>query len=211
MHLIKGLNSLSIAFIVIFIFIQFTSCDSQPKKLPFLGHKQLIDGKEVAPSIRSFSFANQDGDSINNESLKKHIYITDFFFTSCPSICPRVMKQMLRLHDEFKNEDMVKLVSFTIDPKRDSIGRLAKYAANINVKSDKWLFLTGNKDFTLDLADDYYIAALEDPTAPGGFDHSGKIVLVDTNGHVRAFCEGTDPESIPQFIKDVKTLLDEYK
>ncbi len=187
------------------------ACNSTPQKLPYLGHKQIVDGKEVSPKIRPFSFANQDGDSISNETLKNNIYITDFFFTSCPSICPRVMKQMLRLHDEFLKEDKVKLVSFTIDPKRDTIARLAKYAANISVKSDKWLFLTGDKDLTLDLADDFYIAALEDPTAPGGFDHSGKIVLVDTNGHVRAFCEGTDPESIPQFIKDVKALLNEYK
>jgi protein SCO1 len=204
-------NTTILNLVLSLCFLTVLSCNSRPDKLPFLGHKQIVDGKEVPPSIRRFSYANQDGDTVTNETLKNNIYITDFFFTSCPSICPRVMKQMLRLHDEFKNEDMVKLVSFTIDPKRDSIGKLAKYAQSIGVQSDKWLFLTGDKDFTLDLADDFYIAALEDPSAPGGFDHSGKIVLVDTNGHVRAFCEGTDPETIPKFIKDVKVLLNEYK
>jgi protein SCO1 len=197
----------------LFITIAFSvfSCNSKKEPLPFLGHKQVVDGKEIAPSIRPFSYTNQDSQNITNTTLANNIYITDFFFTSCPSICPKVMKQMLRLHDEFKNQDLVRLVSFTIDPKRDSVGKLADYAAKIGVKSDKWLFLTGDKDFTLDLADDYYIAALEDPTAPGGFDHSGKIVLVDKAGHVRAFCEGTDPESIPKFIEDVKTLIQEYK
>jgi protein SCO1 len=208
---IKSVAQLASFFTIIALLSLLTSCETKPEKLPFLGNKQIVDGKEVPPKIRQFSYANQDGDSVTNETLKNNIYITDFFFTSCPSICPRVMKQMLVLHDEFLKEDKVKLVSFTIDPKRDSIGKLAKYAQSIGVKSDKWLFLTGDKDFTLDLADDFYIAALEDPTAPGGFDHSGKIVLVDTNGHVRAFCEGTDPETIPKFIKDVKALLNEYK
>jgi protein SCO1/2 len=196
-------------FILLF-FISF-SCKNDSGKLPYLGHKTVVDGKEIAPTIRPFSYKNQDGDSITNASLKNHIYITDFFFTSCPSICPQVMRQMLRIHDEFKEEEMVKLVSFTIDPKRDSVAKLADYANKLGVKSDKWLFLTGDKDFTLDLADDFYIAALEDPTVPGGFDHSGKIVLVDKMGHVRAFCEGTDPETIPKFIEDVKTLVREYR
>lgn len=118
---------------------------------------------------------------------------------------------MLRLHDEFKNVKGVKLVSFTLDPKRDTVGKLSMYAENLGVSPNKWLFLTGDKDFTLDLADDFFVAALEDPSAPGGFDHSGKIILVDKKGRVRSFCEGTDATTIPDFIKDVYTLLDEDK
>ncbi len=197
--------------IIVSLLLVIVSCKNNDEKLPILGNKQIIDGKEVAPKIRNFVYLNQDSAEVTNATLKNNIYIVDFFFTSCPSICPKVMKQMLNLHDEFKDEALVKLVSFTLDPKRDTIAKLADYATKIGVKSDKWLFLRGDKDFTLDLADDFYIAALEDASAPGGFDHSGKIVLVDKDGHVRAFCEGTDPESIPKFKEDVRKLIKEYK
>lgn len=180
-------------------------------KLPVLGNPVTENGVTREHTIRPFQYLSQDSVNINNDSLSGGVYIADFFFTSCPSICPRVMKQMLRLHDEFKNVEGVRLVSFTLDPKRDTVGKLSVYAENIGVKSNKWLFLTGDKDFTLDLADDFFVAALEDPSAPGGFDHSGKIILVDRKGRVRSFCEGTDPTTIPDFIKDVYTLLDEEK
>jgi protein SCO1 len=197
----------------VFIFFSMVlfSCTTSPTKLPKLGNTIVENGREVSPKIRKFDYLNQDSIHITNDSLKNNIYITDFFFTSCPSICPKVMKQMLTLHDEFKNEELIKLVSFTLDPKRDTVGKLADYATKIGVKSNKWLFLTGDKDFTLELANDYFVSALEDASAPGGFDHSGKIVLVDKEGHVRAFCEGTDPESIPKFKEEIKLLLKEYK
>jgi protein SCO1/2 len=203
----KMVNKIWLFGIVLFIF----SCKSDVAKLDYLGHKKIENGKEIIHQIRPFKYVNQIGDTITNESLKEVVYLTDFFFTSCPSICPRVMKQMLVLHDEFKNNPQVKLVSFTMDPKRDTIQKLKTYADKIGVNESKWLFLRGDKDFTLELANDFFIAALEDDSAPGGFDHSGKIVLVDKNGHVRSFSEGTDPSTTPQLIKDVYTLLKEYE
>lgn len=202
---------LNFKYLISIIFLTILSCKASQEKLPYLGNKKVENGKEILHKIRPFTFYNQDSIVITNDSLKDVVYIADFFFVSCPSICPKVAKQMLRLHDEFKNNKNVRLISFTIDPKRDSVGRLAQYAANLEVKADKWLFLTGDKYFTLDLADDYFVAALEDPSAPGGFDHSGKIILVDKEGHVRSFCEGTEPETIPKFIEDVKQLLKEYE
>lgn len=198
-------------YLIILFAIGIVSCKPANEKLPYLGNKKVENGKEILHKIRPFSFLNQDSVIINNDSLKDVVYIADFFFVSCPSICPKVAKQMLRLHDAFKDNPNVKLVSFTIDPKRDSVGRLAEYAANLEVKADKWLFLTGDKYTTLELADDYFVSALEDPSAPGGFDHSGKIILVDKKGHVRSFCEGTEAETIPKFIEDVKLLLKEYE
>ncbi|HRD06566.1 MAG: SCO family protein [Saprospiraceae bacterium] len=189
-----------------------SSCKpAHDSKLPVLGNPVTEQGVTREHTIRPFQYLSQDSTVVTNDSLANGIYIADFFFTSCPSICPRVMKQMLRLHDEFKNVKGVKLVSFTLDPKRDTVGKLSMYAENLGVSPNKWLFLTGDKDFTLDLADDFFVAALEDPSAPGGFDHSGKIILVDKKGRVRSFCEGTDATTIPDFIKDVYTLLDEDK
>jgi len=185
------------------------SCKNDPSKteLPYLGNQEMVDGRPKYHSIRDFEYMNQDSQIVTNKTLADGVYIADFFFTSCPSICPKVMKQMLRLYETFESTPGVSLVSFTLDPVRDDVNKLALYAQNLEVKAPKWHFLTGDKDFTLDLADDFFVAALEDPDAPGGFDHSGKIILVDKNGHVRSFCEGTEPETIPKFIEDVKALL----
>ena len=181
--------------------------DGPKTDLPFLGNHQVVAGQPKYHTIRDFEYLNQDSQTVTNKSLAEGVYIADFFFTSCPSICPKVMKQMLRLYETFEDTPGVNLVSFTLDPARDDVSKLALYAKNLEVKAPKWHFLTGDKDFTLDLADDFFVAALEDPDAPGGFDHSGKIILVDKNGHVRSFCEGTEPETIPKFIEDVKSLL----
>jgi protein SCO1/2 len=196
-------------FLHIFILLSLFSC--KPTTLPYLGNTVIENGKPKYHVIRDFTYINQDSVQVSNKDLSAYIYITDFFFTSCPSICPKVMKEMLKIHETFKGDDRVRLVSFTIDPKRDTVEKLKLYSSNLGVDTKYWHFLTGDKDETLDLAGDFFVAALEDPTAPGGFDHSGKIVLVDKSGHVRSFTEGTEPEDTPKFINDVKLLLDEYK
>jgi protein SCO1 len=187
-----------------------SSCgENKEKSLPFLGNSYVENGKNVYHSVREFTYTDQDSNVVDNTFLSDYIYAADFFFTSCPSICPTVKKQMLTIHEAFKDEPRFKLVSFTLDPKRDDVRRLKLYSSNIDVGAPQWHFVTGDKDFTLDLADDFFIAALEDDDAPGGFDHSGKIVLVDRDGHVRSFCEGTDPSTIPKFLEDIKILLKE--
>ncbi len=189
----------------------FVSCeDTGP--LPYLGQKiENAEGKMVNHKIRDFKYLNQDSTWITNQSLSEYIYIADFFFTSCPSICPKVTKEMLKIYEEFEAIPQVKIVSFTLDPKRDTPNKLNLYATNLEVTSDKWLFLTGDKDNTLELASDFFVVAMEDEKAPGGFNHSGTIVLVDKMGHVRSFSDGTDPSTTPKLIKDVKTLLKEYE
>lgn len=198
-----------IAFFLLAILI-LQSCKEE-RTLPIIGRTQVIDGVTVQHQIPEFSFTNQDSIVITNQDLDDYIYIADFFFISCPSICPKVKKQMLRIYDTFKEENQVKLVSHTIDPKRDTEQALKLYAQNLNVNTDKWMFLTGDKDQLFNQADEYFVAAFEDSDAPGGFDHSGKIILVDKDRHIRAFCDGTDEDSVTEFLKDIKFLLDEYK
>jgi len=198
-----------IAFFLLAILI-LQSCKEE-RTLPIIGRTQVIDGVTVQHQIPEFSFTNQDSIVITNQDLDDYIYIADFFFISCPSICPKVKKQMLRIYDTFKEENQVKLVSHTIDPKRDTEQALKLYAQNLNVNTDKWMFLTGDKDQLFNQADEYFVAAFEDSDAPGGFDHSGKILLVDKDRHIRAFCDGTDEDSVTEFLKDIKFLLDEYK
>ena len=198
-------------FISLTIYIMFVFLSCKPAGLPYLGNTVMENGQPRYHVVRDFSYINQDSVQVSNKDLSQYVYIADFFFTSCPSICPKVMKEMLRIHDAFKGDDRVRLVSFTIDPKRDTAMKLKLYSDNLGVDTRYWHFLTGDKDETLDLAGDFFVAALEDSTAPGGFDHSGKIVLVDKKGHVRSFTEGTEPDDTPGFIEDVKLLLDEYK
>mgnify|MGYP005837502691 CR=1 FL=1 len=192
---------------ILLIFLGSCNFNKTENALPYLGEQIVEDGKPKYHTIREFEYLDQDSNVINNKILSDCIYVADFFFTSCPSICPKVNRQMLKIYKEFENDDRVKLISFSLDPKRDNVERLKKYADNLNVSAPRWHFLTGDKDFTLDLAADFFVTALEDEDAPGGFDHSGKIILVDKGGHVRSFCEGTDPESIPGFVKDIKKLL----
>ena len=87
--------------------------------------------------------------------------------------------------------------------------RLNNYARNLDVKSSKWQFATGAQDEIYEIADDYFSIAMEDPEAPGGYDHSGRFILVDENRHIRSFCDGTDPDDVDRFMKDIEDLLNE--
>jgi protein SCO1 len=187
----------------------FFSCGAPEAPLPIIGNRDVVDGDTIYHTVPDFSFINQDSQLVNNATFEGKAYVVDFFFTHCPTICPAVTKQMLRIHDEFKNEDRLLLLAHSIDPKRDTVGRLKEYASNLGVSSDKWLFVTGDKDELYAIADDYFSIAIENPDVPGGFDHSGRIILVDTKRRVRSFCDGTDPKSVDKFLKDIGVLLRE--
>ena len=197
---------------LLFLTALITSCQAPiaDEKLPIIGRFEMVGNDTIYHEIPAFNFVNQDSANVTNENLDDYIYVADFFFISCPSICPKVKKQMLRIYDKYKDNPKLKLVSHTIDPERDTPEKLKQYASNLEVDTDKWIFLTGDKDSLFDMADEYFIVAFEDPDAPGGFDHSGKILLVDTNRHIRSFGEGTDPEDIDRFLKDIDKLLGEY-
>jgi protein SCO1/2 len=118
---------------------------------------------------------------------------------------------MLRLSERFKDENRLVLLSHTIDTRHDTIPRLKKFATDLGVGLPQWQFVTGEQDSIYSIANDYFSIAQEDPNAPGGFDHSGRLILVDTKRRVRAFCDGTDPKSVDQFMEDVTRLLKEMK
>ncbi len=179
----------------------------KPKERP--SRRRFLE-KMFAPSthtIPDFSFVNQDSQVITPATFVGKVYVVDFFFTSCPTICPKVKRQMLRLYDRYAEDDRISLLSHSIDVRRDTVGRLKDYAEGMGVKAPKWHLVTGDRDAIYDIADDYFSVAVEDASAPGGFDHSGRLILVDTRRRVRAFCDGTDPKSVDQFMKDIDLLL----
>jgi len=195
--------------LVVFISLLLVGCQEENATLPILGHSYEEEGKTIYHTIRDFAFINQDSMKVNNKVFEGKAYVADHFFISCPTICPKLTKSMLRIHDQFKTEERLLLLSHSIDTKYDTIPRLKKYADNLDVTSEKWHFVTGDKDEILDIAEDYFNVALEDSDAPGGYNHSGRLVLVDKNRNLRAFCDGTDEESVTAFLEDIKKLLKE--
>lgn len=198
----------NIAILAAAAIISLAACGKEKsQQLPILGNIEVIEGDTTYHSIPDFRFIDQDSEWITNETFAEQIYVADFFFTSCPSICPKVKKQMLRMYDEYHDNPNIRFLSHSIDTKRDSVPRLKQYSTNLGVNSEFWHFVTGNKDSIFSIADEYFVAALEDPSAPGGFDHSGRLILVDQNRHIRSFCNGTDEEEVNAFMKDIELLL----
>lgn len=205
----KKLPLLFLSFIIAASLLQ--SC-SDDKTLPILGHKEVLaSGDTLYHKIPKFSFINQDSVFITNKTYEGKIYVSDFFFTACPTICPQMAAQLLRIYKKYEDNDQVMILSHSIDPVRDSVPRLKDYASKLGVSSDKWSFVTGIRTEIYDIAEDYFSIAMEDDEAPGGFNHSGRIILIDWNGHIRSFCDGTDTGEVNGLMKDIDKLIKEYR
>ena len=167
------------------------------------------EGKLQPEPVRNWAFTDQLGRPIANEDLRGKVHVVDFFFTSCPTICPKVKGQMLRLEEEFGNNPNFALLSFTVDPKRDTPERMKEYATKLGIEDmDRWRFIHGDKFEIYDLDAEYLSIAEENANAPGGFDHTGYIVLVDQDGFVRSYANGTDPAEVTYLMDDIRLLLE---
>ncbi|MGX5690748.1 SCO family protein [Arcticibacter tournemirensis] len=192
----------------------------EEKKLPVLGNRETvektIDGKTVTDTIYqtipSFSFINQDSAAITNKDFDGKIYVADFFFTTCPSICPVMHRNMLKVYDKFKDNPQVMIASHTIDYKHDTPAVLKEYATKLGVSGKQWQFLRGGRDSVYTLAEKHYLVAVnEDKSAPGGYIHQGWFVLIDKEKRLRGAYDGTQPDQVEQMISDMETLLKEYQ
>lgn len=187
------------------------SCNTTDKRvLPILGNRVVsASGDTIYPTIPVFTFVDQDSQVVNNATFAGKVYVVDFFFIHCPTICPKVKAQAKRVYDTYLDDPRVLLLSHSIDVRNDTVPALKRYADKLGIRSDKWRLVTGDHDAIYEIADDYFSAAKEYPDAPGGFDHSGRLILVDKNRHVRSFCNGTDPEEVTRFLEDIDLLLAE--
>jgi len=186
------------------------SC-SQEKKLPFLGPKQVnAKGDTVYHQIPSFRFLNQDSVFVSEKDVEGKVYVADFFFTTCPTICPKMKTQMLRIYERYKDRDEVRIISHSIDPDFDTPNVLKDYASRLQVKAPKWNLLTGDKAAIYTLGQkSYMVSAQEDPNEAGGFVHSGAFILVDKNRHVRGIYDGTVEAEVNHLLEDMEILLKE--
>lgn len=197
------------SFLVLPFFL-LLACSQPAKKeaLPILGEPVLVGEDTVYPSIRDFRFVDQDSNIITNASFKNKIYVADFIFLSCPSICPKMNETMLRVYQQFAADTSILFLSHTIDPVNDSIPRLKQFAEGIGVSGRKWHFVTGNMDSIYNIAEQSYFAtAYKDSTAPGGFVHSGGLLLIDRKRHIRGVYDGTDSSETTRLVEDLNKLL----
>lgn len=196
----------------IFIFGLFLlACGRQNKELPYLGpHEVNAAGDSVYHRIPDFSFVNQDGDTLTQADVAGKVYVADFFFSTCPTICPLMKTQMLRIHEKFKGNDSLMILSHSINPRYDTPEVLKKYKEKLGVNSGQWQFLTGTQTDVYKLAQNSYLtSALEDSSAveEGGFIHSGAFVLIDKDRHIRAIYDGTKEKEVDKLMADIERLL----
>ncbi|MBV1924694.1 MAG: SCO family protein [Flavobacteriaceae bacterium] len=157
--------------------------------------------------VSDFELINQNGETITQEDYKDKIYIVDFFFTKCGTICPIMTNNMAKIQNEFSENDAIKLLSISVTPTIDSVSVLKKYATEKGVFDSKWNITTGNKKHIYDLARKSYFAVVEQ--GDGGlqdFIHTPNFILIDTKKQIRGIYDGTKDEEITRIIKDIEQL-----
>ena len=190
----------------------------KPKQLPVYNpsdiNPKLVDeslqGVNKLHRIGSFNLINQNGKTITEKDFEGKIYIADFFFVTCPTICPKMTKQMKRVYQKFESNSDVLILSHTVMPEHDSVPVLKEYEIKNEVSAPKWNFVTGDKKQIYNLARKSYFAAITE--GDGGVDdfiHTENFVLIDKEKRIRGFYDGTSENDVDRLINDVSTLLNE--
>lgn len=171
-------------------------------------------------SAPSFELTNQDGKKITDRDYLGKIYVLEFFFSTCPTICPKMNQNMLKIQDQFKNNTDFGIVSITINPENDTPEVLKEHARLLGVKHPNWNFLTGDQKYVYELANKgFNLYAAENSQVNGGFEHSGMFALIDKKGNIRCrkdqfgnpilYYDGIEPEGIEAITEDIQKLLKE--
>jgi len=193
------------------------------RKLPILNptdvNNALVDSslhhKGVDHTILDFQLTNQNGEKVTQEVIKNKVVVANFFFATCPTICPIMNGQLSRVHDEYLNENSVIILSHTVWPEVDSVEVLKEYGELYDADPARWQFLTGDKHHLYNLARKSYLVAPSvndtsfDQGGEGDFIHTENIVLIDKKRRIRGFYDGTDSLEVNQLIVDVQVLLNQ--
>jgi protein SCO1/2 len=196
-----------------------TQEDSRVDALPFYNEASFTP-KWISPKskelnnfhkIPDFELVNQNGEKVTQKTFENKIYIADFFFTTCPGICPMMTDSMLKLQEEFKNEEAVLFLSHSVTPKVDTVSKLKEYALENGIIDNKWHLVTGNKKEIYDLGRKFYFVEedLGKPKEIDEFLHTENFVLIDKNKHIRGIYNSLNRASLAQLIVDVKALRKE--
>jgi protein SCO1/2 len=199
---------------LIFSLVLFACSDNKTdhaKLLPVYGEKTLDKkGDTLYHSVTPFLFVNQFGENVTEETVKNKIYVADFFFATCESICPKMSSQLVHVQQAFLKDNDVLILSHTVNPMHDSVEVLKKYGERFAVRKNKWHLLTGNKKEIYDMARfSYLVNALEADGSEEGFLHSELFVLIDSKKRIRGFYDGTDSIAVVKLISDITLLKTE--
>lgn len=214
---IKRVVLLAVLILPSAIYIALTTGKHNFVHLPIVGPQE----EGSYHTIPDFAFINQNGDTITQEDYKGHVYVANFVFTTCPTICPVMTHQMKRVQERFEQYDDFMILSHTVNPDYDRPEVLMAYAQDMEADLSNWHFVTGTKKDIYAMAPYYFVNAMEDSVAPGGFLHSEYFVLVDKEGRIRAreddqgnnmgVYDGTNEYEVGLLIDDIKVLMAEYR
>ncbi|MDT0294442.1 SCO family protein [Mesonia ostreae] len=199
------------AIIVTLIYQQLKPAPNLSIYQPNMVNTELVDSTmqyvRKYHKIADFKLINQNGDTITQEDYTDKIYIADFFFTTCQTICPVMTDHMKKIQDEFKDDDEVLLLSHTVTPEIDSVPQLKKYARKKGVIDEKWNLVTGDKKQIYELArKSYFVVKSQGSGGPYDMIHTENFALIDNERRIRKFYDGTDPDAIDELIEDIATL-----
>lgn len=190
---------------------------NERRVLPIVGDRDVVyktvNGEEVADTIYhhvpDFEYINQDSILVKSSEIRDRVWVTDFFFTHCPSICPPMTSQMKRLSENTADlQDHILFLSFSIDPDRDTPARLREYIKSYSIKADNWQFFTGEEEATHLLAKEFFNGAERNDEIDGGFGHTSYFAIVDTEGLVRGIYDGTNADQVDQLEADLRKLME---
>ncbi|NEN25156.1 SCO family protein [Cryomorpha ignava] len=183
------------------------------KTLPYYGFKEVAtDGDTIYHTVPDFEFTNQNGEAVSFADFKDKIVVADFIFTTCPTICPIMTKQMTRLQWMLEDPSFnnVKFLSHSVNPTHDTPEVLMEYAKANDADLSRWTFVTGDQQDIFDQGfEGYLLSTQEDSGAPGGFLHSSNFVLIDKDRHIRGFYDGTSTTEVDDLVSDIKMLMKE--
>jgi protein SCO1 len=180
--------------------------------LSVIGEKKLggQGSDTIYHTVGDFTLTNQYKETITQNDVANKIYVADFFFATCQSICPQMSTELIRVQEAFKNDSDFLILSHSVNPAHDTAEVLEAYAGKYKAIKGKWHFLTGNKKTIYEIAlKDYLVNALEDDGSPEGFLHSELFLLVDKQKRIRGMYDGTDSIAVNKLIKDIKLLKTE--
>jgi len=212
-----GISLLILSIIIISIFYSILKPKKvlpiyQPSQVNFEMVDSTIQHQKKYHHIADFSLTNQNGKTITQDDYKDKIYVADFFFTTCQTICPIMTKNMHEVQKKIIADDEVMLLSHSVTPEIDTIAQLKRYANEKGVNASKWNLVTGDKKQIYELARKSYLAVKDDGDG-GPFDmiHTENFMLIDKSLQIRGFYDGTDLEEIDRLLEDIKTLKASYK
>lgn len=180
--------------------------------LPYFGPKNALKLNDTTyHRVPAFSFVNQHGEITDTTTVEGKIYVSEFFFTTCHSICPIMNTNLIEVYKSFKDDKDVLILSHTVDPETDSVVVLKQYADAHGVNDKRWLFVTGNKPELYNIArKGYLLDASEGNGGEDDFVHTQNFALIDKSRNIRGFYDGTDSIEVQRLIKDIKLLKEEY-